>query len=50
MMLSIITFGVKIKHYYLINLIFWRFFALLRPKPVVYDGKYPMQRPKWRQK
>ena len=43
MMLSIITFGVKIKHYDLINIIFWRFFEFLRPKPVVYDGKYPMQ-------
>ena len=43
MMLSIITFGVKIKHLYLINLIFFRFFALLWPKQVVYDGKCPMQ-------
>ena len=46
MMLSIITFGVKIKHLYLINLIFSRFFALLQPKRVVYGGKCPMQWPK----
>ena len=46
MMLSIITFGVKIKHYYLNNLIFSRFFALLLSKLVVYGGKYPMQWPK----
>ncbi len=36
MMLSIITLRVKIKHYYLIILIFWRFFAFLSIKPGVY--------------
>ena len=43
MMLSIITFGVKIKQIFVNFLIFFGFFVFLRLKPVVYGGKFPMQ-------
>ena len=45
MMLSIITFGVKIKQFFRNYLIFLSFFVVYSPKPVVFCGNMPMLTP-----